>query len=405
MGSIYEGSYLTIAASSSSSDGQGFLENYESRYPYLAWDVFREDSSTPSGIKARKIHDARKRFHEEPLSTRAWTLQERLLPQRLLTYSADALTWECTIDCCECGSGLFPDPFLADSLAFYWPSRSRYKDVLSWTPQTGGKNYPYMYWYSSVVVPYSDRMMTKQSDCLPAISAIALKIQEVTGDQYLAGLWKADLARGLAWFHKSMKQHKSNDVASCFRAPSWSWASCEGFVSHDDNDDNYQSQIEVLEVKCTLVGANIFGQVKDGFLRVSGKVFHAMLLDSAIYILDGEDIVDNPQPRKGVPESLFFPDTPLREADGLDASESAYRTVRRAEAPHDLQPDGIVGKVVCLLVLTKQRPPRGEARCFIVLGGLSSPPGAYERIGFVEAEECYDHVWFTEMKQQELLIF
>src|SRR5271170_3384481 len=87
MGSIYEGSYLTIAASTSSSDRQGFLENAESRYAYLSWDLFWEDSSLLSGIKVRSIHDARERFDEEPLATRAWTFQERLLPRRLLTYS------------------------------------------------------------------------------------------------------------------------------------------------------------------------------------------------------------------------------------------------------------------------------------------------------------------------------
>lgn len=36
-------------------------------------------------------------------------------------------------------------------------------------------------------------------DGLPAMSGIAAVVQEETSDQYLAGIWKGDLGRGLAW--------------------------------------------------------------------------------------------------------------------------------------------------------------------------------------------------------------
>jgi hypothetical protein len=120
-----------------------------------------------------------------------------LLPRRLLTYST-ALMWECADHWCECGSGLFPDPFLANSIELYFPSREQYKELLTWNLEKGWR-YPYQYWNVCVVATYIDRRITKESECLPAISAIASKFQAATGDQYLAGLWKMDLARGLAW--------------------------------------------------------------------------------------------------------------------------------------------------------------------------------------------------------------
>ena len=170
-------------------------------------------------------------------------------------------------------------------------------------------------------------------------------------------------------------------MTSCFRAPSWSWALCEGFVSYDGKEIGYQSQIEVLEVECSLEGANSFGQVKGGFLRISGKIFQAMLLDSTVYVLgDGEDSRTTARPKHGtdvgktLEYNLFSPDTLLREVDGLDASGSTYRTAQRTRASLQQKSEAIVANVVCLLVLTKQRPPRGEVRCFVVLGGLSSPP-------------------------------
>jgi hypothetical protein len=57
--------------------------------------------------------------------------------------------------------------------------------------------YPYHYWNTYIVEPYMERSITNESDCLPAISEIASKIQRATGDQYLAGLWKMGLSAGL----------------------------------------------------------------------------------------------------------------------------------------------------------------------------------------------------------------
>jgi hypothetical protein len=41
--------------------------------------------------------------------------------------------------------------------------------------------------------------MTEESEKLPAISGVALQMQLITEDTYLAGLWKASLLYGLVW--------------------------------------------------------------------------------------------------------------------------------------------------------------------------------------------------------------
>jgi hypothetical protein len=419
MGSIYEGSYLAIAASTSSSDQQGFLENAESRYLYLSWDLFWEDSSLPSGIKVRSLHDAREGFHEEPLSTRAWTFQERLLPRRLLTYST-ALMWECEVDWCECGSGLFPDPFLANPEAFYWPSRQKYRDLHTWNMEKGLSG-PYEYWNKCVVESFMDRAITKESDCLPAISAIASKIQVLTGDQYLAGLWGKNLAHGLAWrrdiddveYRKKGSHSRPGMKTKAFRAPSWSWASCTGSVSFPENMQYHESsQITVLEAGCTLQGKNRFGEISGGFLRLSGRVL-PMLLDLAVNKLrygkdkrisrqlgDGADFGDSYGNLNNEMLPYLYPDTPLSGADGLDAFGNTYRTARRTDSSAEQQPDEMAVQVLCLLVSS-----RHPTRNFVVLGGLPSPPGAFERIGFLFAMEDRHPSWFGDMEKQEVLIF
>jgi hypothetical protein len=47
----------------------------------------------------------------------------------------------------------------------------------------------------------SNRRLTKFSDSLPTLSAIAERIQNVTGDTYCAGLWKSTLEDDLCWYN------------------------------------------------------------------------------------------------------------------------------------------------------------------------------------------------------------
>jgi hypothetical protein len=42
--------------------------------------------------------------------------------------------------------------------------------------------------------------LTNPDDVLPAISGLAHRMTETTGDEYLAGLWKNHLQYGLLWF-------------------------------------------------------------------------------------------------------------------------------------------------------------------------------------------------------------
>jgi hypothetical protein len=83
-----------------------------------------------------------------------------------------------------------------------------------------------------VVSNYSHRKMTKQSDKLPALSGLAHKVADVTGDLYLAGIWRNDLARGLLW--EDYRHNRRNRLSS-YQAPTWSWCSIDspvGVIMH-----------------------------------------------------------------------------------------------------------------------------------------------------------------------------
>ena len=45
----------------------------------------------------------------------------------------------------------------------------------------------------------NSRQLTHQADKFPALAGMAERVAETIGDEYLAGLWRKDLARGLMW--------------------------------------------------------------------------------------------------------------------------------------------------------------------------------------------------------------
>ncbi|KAF8852817.1 hypothetical protein BDZ45DRAFT_749205 [Acephala macrosclerotiorum] len=63
----------------------------------------------------------------------------------------------------------------------------------------------------------------KATDKLPAFSAIAERYEMMSGDRYLAGLWKSALSDGMAW--QFVPYYVPTERGEVYQAPSWSWAS------------------------------------------------------------------------------------------------------------------------------------------------------------------------------------
>ena len=51
----------------------------------------------------------------------------------------------------------------------------------------------------SLVNLYAEAQLTYRSDALPALSGLANAFQDKLQDQYLAGIWRGDMIRGLFW--------------------------------------------------------------------------------------------------------------------------------------------------------------------------------------------------------------
>ena len=92
MASIYRDANIVIGASNASPDSEVFLHT-------------RTTEATVSGEgfhisllprKAQRLSAKLDPVMGEPLSSRAWTLQERFLARRMISFGRDQMFWECS---------------------------------------------------------------------------------------------------------------------------------------------------------------------------------------------------------------------------------------------------------------------------------------------------------------------
>jgi hypothetical protein len=222
MRQVYQGAHITISAAGSSSAEDGILlprKLSSAVFPGIEGAYLRLKSKDWAGL-----------LENEPLSSRAWTLQERLLSRRLLHYTNSELLWECyTCSARESDieesapKGMDPmERFRLTSL-----KRSQHANVGRTNTKFGLAVLDF--WYIAVQ-EYSKRNMTKISDKLPAISGLASSVQQSLGYSYLAGIWEEEFHSGLLWVPGGDPKSNNSTKRTTYRAPSWSWASVDGAI-------------------------------------------------------------------------------------------------------------------------------------------------------------------------------
>ncbi|KAH7397470.1 heterokaryon incompatibility protein-domain-containing protein, partial [Pyrenochaeta sp. MPI-SDFR-AT-0127] len=267
MRSIYQLALLTISAACAGSSSAGFLHKRDlpirrfapDQPTVKAYTTFTLRAQTEDGREGSLILSQPLRYKElfEPIERRAWTFQETVLSHRLLIYSSSQLLWRCHSAFEVTGGHLRWQEYEyhAPILSFHNPDieiqehrmvRKEYEMEapdfelykLSDLPhgwlnvhcamdiaQSAAK-------WLRTVQQYTSRALSKPSDKLPAISAIAEEFQRKTSDEdredeYFAGLWGSHFLIGLAWRRRFTVPFKR---VLPWRAPSWSWASGDGEV-------------------------------------------------------------------------------------------------------------------------------------------------------------------------------
>jgi hypothetical protein len=275
MGDVYSQAFLTIAASNSDAADRGFLD-----FKFVEQSLAVLPLICPTGAIG-KLRLRRADWYQrtmEPLNTRGWALQERVLSPRLLEYTSLHVSWRCRSAKHNRrdreGREFFePETELETLKKLHGPSSSELSVIDIF--QT----------WDYIIQQYTSRKLTFQTDKLLAMGGIASYFHCLLKDDYAAGHWRSDLLSSLLWKGRSRYRGMFN-FPPLYRptdniAPSWSWAS----VSGDYVDSNPyvrecppepSNQFCILDCQIRLAHFDQpFGQVRSGALTLKCLVGRA----------------------------------------------------------------------------------------------------------------------------------
>jgi len=206
------------------------------------------------------------RLNGSPISSRAWALQERLLPSAVLHVTPVSASWECR-------TGLYAGD---KCLAKFSKDASLTKHLSAYAVP---KKLDHFFW-RTLVGEYSRRVSTQVEDRLPAISGLVKYYQEILDDDYIAGHFVADLHSSLLWAHEV---HEDN-VRINDQAPSWSWAHIEAPVAFPPSTSLWigpgllEASDKGQTVDCQLFTTHLRLQVLKATLPKTGRLCHKLIL-------------------------------------------------------------------------------------------------------------------------------
>jgi hypothetical protein len=197
---VYSNSFLTVAIHAPTSCREGFLG--EQKFGQEMWQrsfrpSFRnqQKSGMPDRMYVREGFAPRLKT-ASALELRGWTVQESILPVRMLHLTGAEMAWECNArQFCECNH-IIDTPRTSEPPRLFLKSLFRLagKGFFDQHDPTGNA-------WMTIVTEYSHRKLTKQTDKLIAMSGLAQTIMNsVESDTtYLAGIWQNRLPTQLLW--------------------------------------------------------------------------------------------------------------------------------------------------------------------------------------------------------------
>jgi hypothetical protein len=246
MGSVYSSAYLTVCALFSSDCTTGFLDRSSTaQVPFQSSRKSRiagiyQLRLLPTDEGNRYDLDASLCSLDESSSTwrkRAWTYQESELSRRKLLFGRTRLHLSLP--------GSLVTELELQHPAYNFP---QYPECLVNFSKNGNCEILYNHWHE-IVSSYACRDFSNENDVFPGITGLATLMAKYLKDEYIAGLWRNDLIRGLLWSPMLVRSliglclslselldRLPRPCSVAYICPSWSWA------KHRCFDYNIQTQ-------------------------------------------------------------------------------------------------------------------------------------------------------------------
>ena len=368
MGRIYQGSIFTLSALEARDSHCGFLPERWCDIDTNEIELY-EYSKDPMYI--RPIPPILSQvLSRAPLFQRAWALQERLLSVRILHFAKEQMYW-------ECHKGLIQEDGMRTR-------RTQLSGPNFFKASTIDKKL--QKWYATVH-EYSKKGLTRKSDKLPALAGIAGKFQDSTNYNYLAGLWKEDLLRGLMWYTDPRLEETQSSDQVLLAMPSWSWAAVEGPINYqfpsETNDIQLDPNLRIIDATVTTVSSFSLGQVSGGKIRL------CTLLNNCLYKPCAEKRVRS--------KHAALLRCQLVDETGVDYQAmrtNIYMEINRT----------VVRRCWCIRLATTDIGVAKGLVCVMLLEKLITDDGVYRRIGLGFISKAQDQVLFNECNKQVITI-
>ncbi|KAH7303940.1 heterokaryon incompatibility protein-domain-containing protein [Stachybotrys elegans] len=266
---IFQHAYLTIIAAKTPKVSVGFLHDCPRPGPTYSVPFYAPDRSVV-GTMSLLPHAENNQYEarSEPTNSRGWCLEERILTPRALIYASHTLQFLCQRGVLNLGcSANFARRTALDRLS----PRFFLKGGDMSSPDDTTVHELTKLWHR-VLWDYTPRRLTSPPDRLKAISGVAEEFCHLLQhSRYIVGLWKHHLLGDLLWMKNFEDPLPSPSI---YRAPSWSWASVDGTVSHPASViGSENAYCVVLECQVELKREDSpFGEIKGGHLKVCGRL-------------------------------------------------------------------------------------------------------------------------------------
>ena len=407
MASIYSGSAVTIAAPGAQDSFSGFLQTRKFLKDPLYTPVelqYRDREGNPHGTLtlwypgststpdhygylnpsfngALNSPNGNEPRPPSFLDNRGWIFQEWLLSPRVLYFGSFQMYFECF------QSQRFETLHDPHEHIDHYNLSKNIPPLMS--------HIEYYSWWHKLVERYSGRALSVAKDRLPAISGIAHLYQPPMPDKYLAGIWQGDLPEALLWCRSRLSSDytEKGNIASCndieYIAPSWSWASLMCPVRHmtyikqEVLDDPDPWKLHIISASTSLTSRSTnpdpFGPVKEGYLRVRGKLHNAAVFKRR----DGSLVVCLQKRAHVVSDGEmwltlgFRPDKPSRY-------QSLHAIGYRWERIDDVQTQNRNTPEVLVLPVLMTRGEVFHSYVGLVLEPVAGVDGEFRRVGLVK---------------------